>query len=429
VTRVELFANGRPVQAKPLEVAAKPLEVAAKPLEVAAKPLEVGAKPLEVGAKPLRVGAEAIEIGAKSVEAEAKPLEVGAKPLEVSAKPLEVAAKPLEVAAKAIPSSHRMLQQFRIEVPLPAGEPAVTLTALAYDQNSLQAREEVRLTRGAAVTAAPDAPRGTLYVLSAGVSQYANPKFNLKYASHDADTFADLWKQQGGALYKSVSVTRLTDAEATAPRLRAALFQILESATENDTVALFLSGHGVQVGDSDYYFATHEIDPSTGARVAETALPWKVLQTTLAAVKARRVLLFLDACHSGNALGTQQAESERMAELLVKRAGVMVFASSRGSEYSYELDAAKQGAFTAALVEAIAGGKADLEIGGRRDGIVTAEELLVYLRARVPQLTHNRQTPSCPLLRDFGDAYPVARLASGPSRSASALAGAAQPVR
>src|SRR5438034_10471548 len=146
-----------------------------------------------------------------------------------------------------MPPAHRMLQQFPIEVPLPAGEPAVTLTALAYDQNSLQAREEVRLTRGAALTPAPETPRGTLYVLSVGVSQYGNPKYNLKYASHDADTFADLWKQQGGALYKSVSVTRLTDAEATAPRLRAALFQILENATESDTVALFLSGPGIQV--------------------------------------------------------------------------------------------------------------------------------------------------------------------------------------
>jgi WD40 repeat protein len=403
VTRVEVFANGRPVQAKPLEVAAKPLEVAAKPLEVAAKPLEVAAKPLEVAAKPL-------EVAAKPLEVAAKPLEVAAKPLEVAAKPLEVAAKPLEVAAKPIPLSHKILQQFQIDVPLPADDALVTLTALAYNEQSLQSRDEIRLTRGGAATL-PVGPRGTLFVLAVGVSQYRDPKHNLKYAASDAEAFANLWQQQNGsALYQSVSVTRLTDAEATAPRVRAALFQILERATESDTVAIFLSGHGVQVGDAQYYFATHEIDPSSRARVAETALPWTVLQTTLAAVKARRVLLFLDACHSGNSLGVQQAENERMAELLVKRAGVMVFASSRGSEYSYELDEAKQGAFTSALVEAIRDGKADLEIGGRRDGIVTAEELLVYLRARVPQLTEGRQTPSCPLLRDFGEAYPVARL-------------------
>ena len=100
-----------------------------------------------------------------------------------------------------------------------------------------------------------------------------------------------------------------------------------------------------------------------------------------------------------------------MAELLAKRAGVLVFSSSRGSEYSYELDTLKHGAFTAALMEALGQGKADLDIaGGGKDGLVTAEELLAFLRARVPQLTENRQTPTCPLLRDFGDAYPLVRL-------------------
>ena len=52
------------------------------------------------------------------------------------------------------------------------------------------------------------------------------------------------------------------------------------------------------------------------------------------------------------------------------------------------------GAFTAALLEGIGEGKADLEIGGQRDGTITAEELLAYLRARVPQMTMNRQTHS-----------------------------------
>ena len=33
---------------------------------------------------------------------------------------------------------------------------------------------------------------------------------------------------------------------------------------------------------------------------------------------------------------------------------------------------------------------------------------LAYLRRRVPELSENRQNPSCPLLRDFGEAFPVA---------------------
>jgi uncharacterized caspase-like protein len=171
-----------------------------------------------------------------------------------------------------------------------------------------------------------------------------------------------------------------------------------------------MSGHGVQVSDGEYYFATHDIDASTEQQVAATALPWTAFQTTLASLKAKRVVMFLDACHSGNALGGQQAYNERLAEALVKRAGVMVFASSRGSEYSYERDEDKHGAFTEALIEGLGSGKADFEIAGKKDGVITAEELLTYLRARVPQMTDNKQTPSCPLLRDFGEAFPLAKV-------------------
>jgi uncharacterized caspase-like protein len=263
----------------------------------------------------------------------------------------------------------------------------------------------VRVLRPTAAGAA-----GTLYVLTVGVSKYKNSRYDLKYAASDAASFARIWEQKAGSLYERVEVLRLLDDQATAASVRAALFQLLEKVTDKDCVALFLSGHGVQGEQGAYYFATHEIDASTAARVAETALPWTAFQAALASLRARRVFLFLDACHSGNALGGQQAYNERLAEALAKRAGVMVFASSRGSEYSYELEELKHGAFTAALMEALGEGKADLEVGGQRDGIVSAEELLAYLRARVPQFTANRQTPACPLLRDFGEAFPMARV-------------------
>ncbi len=346
-----------------------------------------------------------LEVLANGRPTGAKPLEVGAKPLEVGAKPLEIGAKPLEIGAKTIPAGHKFLQQFQVEIPLSAGESQLTLTGLAYDEDGLQARDEIQLHRPTAAGAA-----GNLYVLSVGVSKYQNPNYNLRFAGSDAEAFAGLWKQTPDGLYNQIDVTRLTDEQATTANVRAALFKLLEKATEKDSVALFLSGHGVQANETDYYFATHDIDASSQARVAETALPWTALQTALAGLRARRVFMFLDACHSGNALGGQDASNERMAELLVKRAGVMVFASSRGSEYSYELDDVKHGAFTEALIEGLGEGKADLEIGGKRTGVITAEELLAYLRARVPQLTNSRQTPSCPLLRDFGDAFVLMRV-------------------
>ena len=70
----------------------------------------------------------------------------------------------------------------------------------------------------------------------------------------------------------------------------------------------------------------------------------------------------------------------------------------------------QHGAFTSALIEGIGEGRADIDIGGGRDVIINVEELLAYLRARVPQLTGNLQTPTCPLIRDFGEPFPLARV-------------------
>jgi len=369
VPHVELLVNGRPVDARLTAVGVRPITV--------------GAKPIAVGAKPIAVGAKAISVGAKAITVGAKPIVVGAKP---------------------IPPARRTAYEFRGQAPLPAGEAQVTLKAIATDDEGLQGWAEVQLTRQ---TAAPSA--GDLYVLAIGVGRYQNPHYNLKYAAADAEAFAHLWQPMAGKLYRRVVVTQLTDAQATTANVRAALFRLLETATNRDSVAIFLSGHGVHVGEGEFYFATYEIDAATPSRVSETALPWTVFQTTLAKVDAKRIFLFLDACHSGSALGGEQASNERLAEALARRGGVLVFSSSRGSENSYEDDTLHHGAFTAALLEGIGEGKADLAIGGKPDGNITAEELLAYLRLRVPQLTKNRQTPTCPLIYDFGEAFLLAR--------------------
>jgi WD40 repeat protein len=325
-----------------------------------------------------------------------------AKPIAVDARPLQLGAKPLQLGAKPIPTTHRFVRRYQASIPLPAGEERLVVKVIAYDSDGTEGWEEIRLRR---TSAGQDV--GDLHVLTVGLSRYQDARFNLKYAAGDAEAFGSLWKGTEGAFYRRVLTTRLVDSEATAANVRAALSRLAGTAMAKDSVVLFLSGHGLQAREGEFYFATHEIDPSTAARAAQTGLPWTFLQTTLAKVKAKRVLMFLDACHSGNALGGQGADSEALGEMLARRGGVLVFASSRGCEYSYELDEQQHGAFTAALNEGLGQGKADLEIAGARDGTITAEELLTYLRVRVPQLTGNRQTPTCPLMRDFGEAFPL----------------------
>lgn len=348
---------------------------------------------------------ERLELFLNGRPAAVKPVALGGKPIDLGAKPIDLGAKPIDLGAKPVAGATRVTERYRVELPLPSGETRFTIKAVASDDEALQGWATLQLSRKGSAPAG-----GVLYVLAVGVSRYQNARHNLRFAAADAAAFARVWQRAEGSLYRRVQLNTLADADATVVNVRGALYKLLEAATERDSVAVFLSGHGLIAPDGQFYFATHEIDVSAPTRIAETALPWTVFQTTLAKADARRVFLFLDACHSGSALGGQQASNERLAEALIKRAGVLVFTSSRGSEYSYEDERLGHGVFTAALIEGIAEGKADLDIGTGRDGDITAEELLAYLRARVPQMSGNRQTPSCPLMKDFGDAYLLARV-------------------
>jgi hypothetical protein len=368
IKSIQLFVNGRPAASKIVRDAVKP---------------DDGGKPLELGAKPLELGAKALELGAKALELGAKPLELGAKP---------------------IPFSHDKGWNISLDAALPPadGGAGLTLKALVTDADGLQGSDEIRLKR-----TAKNGGFGTLHVLSVGVSKYDNPNYSLKFAANDAAAFAQLWSKQNGGLFEKVTVTTLTDAHANSTEVQAAMRDIAATAAPDDVVVIFLSGHGVAKGENEFFFATSNVDLQ---KLEQTTVPWSTFQEALSSSKARRVLLFLDACHSGGALGARQAGNEEMASQLVKNAGAIVFSSSLGSQNSFELAELQHGAFTQALIDGIGKGQADLDAGNGEDGVINVEELLTFLRARVPQLTDGAQMPACPLLRDFGEPFPLAKV-------------------
>src|SRR5205823_13187803 len=97
-------------------------------------------------------------------------------------------------------------------------------------------------------------------------------------------------------------------------------------------------------------FTTHEISRRVPAHAA---LAWSAFTQRLALLsrKTRRVLVLLDACHSGSAANNE----ELVRALLTAHAGVLVFAGSRGSEVSLESPEWRHGAFTQAILEALQG--------------------------------------------------------------------------
>jgi uncharacterized caspase-like protein len=112
------------------------------------------------------------------------------------------------------------------------------------------------------------------------------------------------------------------------------------------------------------------------------------------AIRRRKgtMIVMLDACRSGagtNTVGPSPVDMNRTANELGDRAlGVLLYASARGRQYSYERDEWRNGAFARAMLDGLAGA-ADFD----KNGAVETDELAVYVRRRVVQMTMSQQEP------------------------------------
>ena len=296
------------------------------------------------------------------------------------------AAEGLRVAAP-----NEKTRGFKITVPLPPNEPRVRLRAVAYDTELLKSYPEELVLFRPGVKAGV----GTLHVLAVGINRYADANIPaLRYAVPDAEAIANVFKTQGGGRpYAGVRVKLLTDNEATVSNLKFAVRELKDTATENDVAVIFLSGHGVRDRDGNFYFAAHDVDRKN---LALTALDWRDFTAALREVRAKRVLVLADTCHAGGIVGDEAANVEALAAKINKEAHRLVFVSCGGREAAIGREDWGHGAFTKALLEALAGG-ADAD----QNGSLTFRELRDYVPDRVTALTEGRQHPLLPFLDQF----------------------------
>jgi len=242
---------------------------------------------------------------------------------------------------------------------------------------------------------APDEkPSGqTLWFFGVGVSDYERSSQNLNFADRDATELAKLMESQEGKLFNRVETRVLTDAEATERNVRIQMNEFLDQSADDDVVVLFLAGHGVVDEEQELYFMTHEGDlakPYTGMSVDRFRdyLENRPLN--------QNALMLLDICHSG--AGGNRVVADDAVQNLTKGTGAVVFASSSGSELSFEDESfgGGHGAFTAALLEGLRG-LADNRVGDR-NGFNSLQELVLFTSSRVPELTEGQQRPQIPAL-------------------------------
>jgi uncharacterized caspase-like protein len=230
-----------------------------------------------------------------------------------------------------------------------------------------------------------------LYVLAVGISQYQDAELRLGLAAKDALDFALAWNDQKGRMYSGVEVRSYTDAHATKGNILDGLEWLQRQVTQKDVAVLFFAGHGINDPNGVFYFLPVDADVE---RLKRTGISQSDITSTVAAI-AGKVLVFIDACHSGNLMGKTKrrglvvSSGAVVNELASAENGAVVFSSSTGRQYSQEKPEWGNGAFTKALVEGFSG-KADFKSTGR----ITVNMLDLYVSERVKELTEGQQTPT-----------------------------------
>jgi hypothetical protein len=260
----------------------------------------------------------------------------------------------------------------------------------------------------------PTAPFDASIAVVVGINEYGKGIPSLRTAANDArrvaKTLADL---------HGYNVIEIIGAEATRDRITKLLTSELPARVgPNDRVLFYWAGHGVALdGDTGPNGYLLPADAERGND--STFLNMPLVHDALLALSCRHMLIVLDSCFSGAfrwsgsraIVRTERVVHREKYERFVRDPAWQVITSASQDEEAFDqLTAGALGSrdgdgahspFAMALFQALEG-SADV-IG--RDGLVTANELFVYLDEALQDATiaaGKRQTPGLWPLRKHG---------------------------
>jgi Caspase domain len=267
-----------------------------------------------------------------------------------------------------------------------------TAHALGVDDIS-QARFDVQAATGSAKP-----PGGVLHVLAIGVDKFGDKasSLHLDYAAEDAhDVASALLDSQIGSptkvsLYSDVSFTYLSNEQANNAAILDALDAMAQSMAENDqgqdVAVILVSSHGEMI-QGKFYLIPYGFDPTSPNASRLSGVSASDFAEKVAAIAAHgKVLLLLDACHSG-AVGAGSFATDPSAKVLqdaMDLENVTVLTSSKKNELSEELPEWKHGALAEAFLDALKGAPAT-------EGVISLSALTDAMENEVRSLTKEKQ--------------------------------------
>jgi WD40 repeat protein len=290
-----------------------------------------------------------------------------------------------------------------------------TVTARAYDRSdTIFGDANPVIIRNAA------SPRATgkanLYVLAAGINEYREGKSwyyaadgkrksgykPLELARTDAENFARTIKEGAQGLYREIHVTSLLDDDATEANIVAALTDISSRANAEDTVLIYLAGHGDKVllkdQKYDFMFVTANVDLTAHTeresksplqsirtdedfmdRVYPDAFKGAKLVELLSKLTSANVMVFLDTCHSGT-VNLFNRDLDAVGSLSAE-AGRYILAAAAEDETALDSYDGKTGVFATAVLRGLRGHRS---IQRDKDGTIDQIALGFYVQDTLP---------------------------------------------
>lgn len=202
---------------------------------------------------------------------------------------------------------------------------------------------------------AKPAERRNVHIFSTGVNIYDHSKddaiYNLGAAVADAKLFTTSLSKLTSDKMVIASQTELLEHDASPERILKELEGVVSKAKLGDTIAFYFAGHGVQGKDDKFYLATSNTDVND---IEGTALAFDEVASVLKQSKAR-IVMFLDACHSGVAGQGLFSTNDDVVENVLQQvpSGVVVFSAAKGREYALEDEFADNGFFARAVADVI----------------------------------------------------------------------------
>ena len=223
-----------------------------------------------------------------------------------------------------------------------------------------------------------------------GINQYKHMQ-DLNYAVNDAISIKEMLMSKYN--YKEDHIKLILNKEATKENIIQGFHELLQKSKEKDRVLIFYAGHGetqtLPDGGEMGYLIPVDGDPT---KLFLTSIPMNRLYEIAQLSFAKHILYLVDACYGGLALASTRGltkSSPNYLKSITNEKGRQIITAGRKNEQVIERSEWGHSAFTKNLLVGLEKSSADID----DDGVITANELGMFLSERVYNETDGYHTP------------------------------------